>query len=142
MTMTLTFTQNHSESGAVTGKGIDWYWSGRDAHGDMEAVEEIAQSVEAAVREEWDDHLVEDQICELPIEADVEWDGESVENVTEVRLNFEFDHTAVRGPEETLAEVQEFFMTPVELQGELKAGENTAKIGDKTVTIRVESPPK
>ena len=135
--MKLTFKQNHSESGSVTGKGIDWYWSGRSASGDMDAVEEIAESVEAAVQEEWGDHLTEDACCELPIEAEVEWDGESVDNVTEVRLNFEFDATALDGPEETLAEVQEFFSTLVMLREGLRSGPNTATVGDKKLTIFV-----
>lgn len=139
--MKLTFTQRNLESGSVNGKGIDWWWSGRDAHGDMEAVEAMAQACEAAIREEWGDHLNEDNIDDLPFSADVEWDGEYVENVTDVTFKFEFDWTAIRGPAETLAEIQEYFTTPVVLSEPLKAGENTAQIGDKTLTISIDPEP-
>lgn len=139
--MKLTFTQRNLESGSVTGKGIDWWWSGRDASGDMEAVETMAETCEAAIREEWGDHLNEENMADLPFTAEVEWDGEYVENVTEVKLEFEFDWTAIRGPEETLAEIQEYFTTPVTLDEPLKAGENTAHIGDKTLTIKIDEEP-
>jgi hypothetical protein len=140
--MNLTFTQRNVESGSVTGKSIDWWWSGRDANGDMCTVETMGESCEAALREEWGDHLNDDLVNDLPFTAEVEWDGEYVENVTEVTLNFEFDWTAIRGPEETLAEVQEYFTTPVVLDEPLKAGENTARVGDKTLTIVVDSEPE
>ena len=140
--MKLTFTQRNVESGAVTGKGIDWWWSGRDTSGDMEAVETIGESCEAAIREEWGDHLNEDTLSDLPFIAEVEWDGENVDNVTEVTLNFEFDWTALRGPAETLEEVQEYFTTPVVLDEPLNAGKNTARVGDKTLTINVEEEPE
>jgi hypothetical protein len=135
MTMTLCFAQRHIESGSVTGKGIDWWWTGRDAYGDMEAVEEMAKSVEAAIREEWGDHINEDTIDDLPYEATVEWDGEDVENVTDVTLMFEFDPDAIRDPEATLAEVQAYFTTPVVLAEPMKLGDNKATVGDKTFNI-------
>lgn len=137
--MKLTFHQNHCESGSVTGKGIDWSWTGRDAHGDMDAVETIGETVYAAVREEWDSHLSGSvDFSDLPLEADVEWDGETVENVTDVRLLFEFVFDALNDPEATLEEVQCRFATPVVLDSPLEAGENTAKVGDKTITITIE----
>lgn len=141
MGLKLTFTQRNSESGAVNGSGIDWWWTGRDFYGNEEAVEDIGQSCEAALREEWDEHLVEDEICELPFVAEVDWNGDHVEDVMEVTLNFEFDWTALRDLEQTLEDIQVFFSTPVVLDGPLQAGENKARVGDKEFTIKIDSPP-
>jgi hypothetical protein len=133
----LSYNQFHCESGGISGKGIDWWWSSQEANGDMEATEDITESVHAAVLEEWSDLLQDQDVSDLPLEADVEWDGEIVENVTDVRLMFDFNSPALEDPEQTIAEIQEYFKSPLTLKEPLKAGENTATVGTKTLTITI-----
>ncbi len=135
--MNLTFAQHNCEGGAVTGKGIDWWWTGRDANGDMEAVEVIAEHVYAAIREEWNGLVDDDLMSELPIEADVEWNGSEVENITDVRIEFEYDHGALEDPEDTIREIQESFTKPITLDKPLQLGENAARVEDKGFSISI-----
>ncbi len=137
--MRVTFTQNHSESGAVDGEGIEWYWSRRDFVGNEDTVQEMGDAVIARLKKDWPE-IKEDELHEVPFVAELDWDGKI--EVVSLRLNFDFTADALFGPEETLEEVQDFFSTPLELQGEFKVGENTVKIGDKTITITVDAAPE
>lgn len=137
MTMKLSYEQTHCESGSIDGKGIEWWWSGRDASGDMEAAETITEAVHAACYEEWGDHLVDDRISDLPMTAEVDWDGSDVENVTDIELNFAFSSDGLKEPESVVRDVQDFFTSPVTLDKPLQEGKNVARVGGKELSIIV-----
>lgn len=136
--MRLTFTQGSSESGSISGDGIDWYWSGRHLEGPEETIEELGEAFTDRLKEQWPE-VKEDEVYEIPAIAEIEWPEV---DVLTVRLDFAFNHGALLGPEETKEEIQEYFAEPVEFADELVAGKNTAKVGGKTFEFRIDTPPK
>ena len=133
--MKLTFTQNNCESGSVTGDGIGWFWSGQHLEGPEETIEELGSALEAKLEAEWPE-IDGDSLFDVPVVAEIEWPGAEVLNV---RLNFEFDKEALFGPDETKAEIQEFFSESVEFADTLVSGKNTAKVGGKAFEFQIEA---
>ena len=135
--MILTFTQLHSESGSVTGDGIDWFWSGRDFQGNEDEVQYLGDMFIEALIKEWPE-LNKDSVYDVPAVGEFEYAENSKAKVKSIRLNFEFTKEAVWEQESVKEEIGDYFSEPVEFAEKFVVGTNTAKVGERTFEFQID----